>query len=73
MYLAYYMQGSVHGKDPTTSPYGHTCAKEVISVFSKNTIITKNFKKYHWCVRGWDNRRPYISNYLTKYIYHQKV
>ncbi len=33
------VQESVHGKDPITSTYGHNCAKDAITEFSKNTII----------------------------------
>jgi hypothetical protein len=31
MYLCHYMQESVHGKDPATSTYGHTCPKDDIT------------------------------------------
>ena len=44
MYLGDYVQESVHGKVHVTSTYGHNYAKDAITLFSKNTIITEHVK-----------------------------
>ena len=45
MYLDDYVQESVHGKVHVTSTYGHNYAKDAITLFSKNTIITEHVKR----------------------------
>ena len=48
MYLDHYKQG----KDFTASTYGHICAKDAITQFCINTIITKHVKIIPLCSVG---------------------